>query len=138
MATVNTGNAGHDRTPAIGHQEAAPERTSIDISFAENAFHELARELSRHSQRSTTRASGSDTTVDLEKQAPDQDAPFDLRDYLSSSNDANTAAGIQHKHVGVTWENLQVDVFGGVDHKVRLCFPFLSSWTGPEHSILPI
>ncbi|KAI6015643.1 pleiotropic drug resistance ABC transporter [Pisolithus marmoratus] len=31
--------------------------------------------------------------------------PFDLREYLTSSNDANQAAGIRHKHVGVTWED---------------------------------
>ncbi|OBZ78638.1 Brefeldin A resistance protein [Grifola frondosa] len=41
-----------------------------------------------------------------------------LREYLTSSNSASERAGLLHKHVGVTWENLQVDVFGGANHKV--------------------
>jgi len=42
---------------------------------------------------------------------------FDLREYLTSSNDANQAAGIKHKHVGVTWEDLEVTGIGGEDNK---------------------
>jgi ATP-binding cassette subfamily G (WHITE) protein 2 (SNQ2) len=58
--------------------------------------------------------------IDLEK-GPDVDRQetFDLREYLTSSNDANSAAGIKHKHVGVTWEDLEVSGIGGEENKVR-------------------
>ena len=56
--------------------------------------------------------------LDIEKGA-DVNEPFDLREYLSSSNDANEAAGIKHKHVGVTWEDLEVEVVGSADMKVK-------------------
>ncbi|KAI0673630.1 ABC-2 type transporter-domain-containing protein [Trametes maxima] len=43
---------------------------------------------------------------------------FDLRAYLTSSHEANERAGIAHKHVGVTWENLEVEGIGGAGHKL--------------------
>ena len=55
---------------------------------------------------------------DIEKGVSDSERPFDLREYLTSSNDANERAGIKHKHVGVTWEDFHVDVFGGSNFKV--------------------
>ncbi|KAH8101046.1 P-loop containing nucleoside triphosphate hydrolase protein, partial [Phellopilus nigrolimitatus] len=47
----------------------------------------------------------------------DSEQPFNLKEYLSSSNDRYTEAGFKHKHVGVTWEDLEVEVHGGIDHK---------------------
>ena len=59
-------------------------------------------------------------SIDLEEgRDKDRQETFDLREYLTSSNDANDAAGIKHKHVGVTWENLEVSGIGGEDNKVR-------------------
>ena len=58
--------------------------------------------------------------LDLEKgRDGDRQETFDLREYLTSSNDANSAAGIRHKHVGVTWEDLEVLGIGGEENKVR-------------------
>ena len=58
-------------------------------------------------------------SIDLEKgHDGDRQETFDLREYLTSSNDANSAAGINHKHVGVTWEDLEVSGIGGEDNKV--------------------
>jgi ATP-binding cassette subfamily G (WHITE) protein 2 (SNQ2) len=76
---------------------------SVDVVKAEEQFNELARELSRKSNKRDSRDSnsGSSSTVqgkDIEKGAGPEDA-FDLREYLTSSNDANQAAGIKHKHV---------------------------------------
>ena len=55
----------------------------------------------------------------LEKAPGDVEAEerFDLREYLTSSNDASQAAGIKHKHVGVTWNDLEVVGIGGEDNK---------------------
>ena len=97
--------------------DAAPH---VDIKQAENTFNELSRQLSRHSARidqsKQTSRTASVYSGDLEK-GDETDRPFDLREYLTSSNDANQAAGIKHKHVGVTWEDLEVKVIGGADHK---------------------
>lgn len=98
----------------------------VDVVEAEERFNELSRQLSRQlslqSQRTRAEPEGDlKKEKDLEKGSSaddEQEARFDLREYLSSSNDANQAAGIKHKHVGVTWEDLQVEVAGGVGHKV--------------------
>jgi len=59
-------------------------------------------------------------SVDLEGgRNLDHQVTFNLREYLTSSNDANSAAGIKHKHVGVTWEDLEVSGVGGEENKVR-------------------
>ena len=63
----------------------------VDVQQAEAAFQALARQLSSQSQSIGSTAAGQD----LEK--ADEDARFDLREYLSSSNDANQRAGIKHK-----------------------------------------
>ncbi|KAG6820654.1 hypothetical protein H0H93_013505 [Arthromyces matolae] len=99
----------------------------VDVTNAEEQFNALARQLSIRSQEiRNIRSDLSEKTVgsddDLEKAEPKGDAtePFDLREYLTSSNDANQVAGIKHKHVGVTWEDLKVDVIGGLNHKTKM------------------
>lgn len=101
---------------------------SVNIEQAENAFHELSRQLSqgtfvneqdRVAAGSRARTSiDSRTAKDLEKGVSNSEQPFDLREYLTSSNDANEKAGIKHKHVGVIWEDFHVDVLGGSNFKV--------------------
>ena len=90
---------------------------TVDIAQAEAAFNDLSRKLSESSRLGKI-VSNSPSHLDIEK-GPNVEKPFDLREYLSSSNDANEAAGIKHKHVGVTWEDLEVEVVGGADMKVR-------------------
>lgn len=85
----------------------------VDVQQAEEAFNRHSRVLSHKS----TKHVEDDSSDDLEKGGENEET-FDLREYLTSSNDANQSAGIKHKHVGVTWENLKVDVVGGADHKV--------------------
>lgn len=87
----------------------------INVVQAEADFHQLERSLSRYTNKSTEKS-----PHDLEKANHEPtETPFDLREYLSSANDANAQAGIKHKHVGVTWEDLEVTVVGGVDNKVH-------------------
>ena len=57
---------------------------------------------------------------DVEKGPLDNYGPFDLRFCLTLFNEANKAAGIQPKHVGVTWDDLQVVVHEDKDRKVKL------------------
>ncbi|KAL0571220.1 ATP-binding cassette transporter snq2 [Marasmius crinis-equi] len=95
---------------------------SVDVARAERQFEELSRSLSRQlSSHSTTKKviGGTEKTLDtdVERVISSDETVFDLREYLTSSNDANQQAGIKHKHVGVAWEGLQVDVIGGADSK---------------------
>lgn len=101
----------------------------VNVTEAKGIFNHLARELSR---KSSLTAEGKDV-----EKGKNEDDVFDLREYLTSSNDANQKAGIKHKHVrytclakridlftpvqhqvGVTWENLEVSVLGGTGFKV--------------------
>lgn len=91
----------------------------VNVAQAERDFNHLVRSLSRRSTKKdeesldTATAEGSD---DPEKGKVEPDR-FDLREYLSSSNDAHQSAGIKHKHVGVVWDDLQVEVHGGANSK---------------------
>ncbi|THH19003.1 hypothetical protein EW146_g2066 [Bondarzewia mesenterica] len=49
---------------------------------------------------------------DPENATPSQGEPFDLREYLSSSNDTHERARNKHKHFGGTWEEFQVEIGG--------------------------
>ncbi|KAG2022687.1 ABC transporter [Coprinopsis cinerea AmutBmut pab1-1] len=82
------------------------------VAQAEEEFNALSRQLTSHSQRDVKRVSKklSTETTDVEAANSDDGQVFDLREYLTSSNDANQRAGIKHKRVGVVWEDLQVEV----------------------------
>ena len=102
-----------------------PTAGSVNIERAETSFHELSRQLTQgtvvddeEQAAGYSRANESRKTRDVEKGGLDAERPFDLREYLTSSNDANERAGIKHKHVGVLWDDFHVDVLGGSDFKV--------------------
>ncbi|THV06484.1 hypothetical protein K435DRAFT_825902 [Dendrothele bispora CBS 962.96] len=105
-----------------GTDNSHSDTTGVDVARAESEFRELSRQLSRLSQKDTQKEwKGKDQTVitvteDIEK-GGESSEHFDLREYLTSSNDAHEQAGIKHKHVGVTWEDLYVEGIGGVDNK---------------------
>ena len=82
-------------------------------------FHVPLRRLATHSPqgRGTELVLSSDK--DVESGPPDNYGPLDVRYCLTLSNEANKAAGIQPKHVGVTWEDLQVVVHDDKDCKVK-------------------
>ena len=107
-----------------------PNAGGVNVEQAESSFHELSRQLSQEStvgggkDRGTQKSRGDDGKKgnDLEKGSLDLEEPFNLREYLTSSNEANERAGIKHKHVGVAWEDFHVDVLGGLNSKVRCWF----------------
>ena len=119
------------RTPTLheGHEEHIT--SEVNVRRAEQAFHTLERVATDHSRHELSKKKSQSSLskkalaegYDEEKgELPPDEVPFDLREYLSSSNDKAMQHGLKHKHVGVTWEDLQVDVIGGLDHKV--CFFF--------------
>lgn len=79
-------------------------------------FHVLLSRFATHSPQSRGTELVLSSEKDVENGPLDSYGPLDLR-YLS--NEANKAAGIQPKHVGVTWEDLQVVVHGDKESKVK-------------------
>lgn len=76
----------------------------VDVKSAEEEFNTLSRQLTIRSQKNEgdrNKLNSSATTVasnDVEKGAEKGEPEyFDLREYLSSSNDANQQAGVKHK-----------------------------------------
>lgn len=104
----------------------------VDIRQAESEFTQLQRTLSRPAYDNRPQSSKHEhLSKDLEKDDSVEEERFDLREYLTSSNDASQAAGIKHKHVGVTWEDLEVTGIGGEDNKESL--PFHANHCGRPH-----
>ncbi|KAI0064587.1 hypothetical protein BV25DRAFT_1869256 [Artomyces pyxidatus] len=103
----------------MGEPNSSPPR--VDVREAEEAFHSLSRQLTHGTVVDARDSSDKGTpkrSSDVEKGSiPEDEEAFDLREYLTSSNEANQAAGIKHKHVGVTWEDFQVEVLGGANSK---------------------
>ena len=79
--------------------------TRADVDHAIEEFNVLSRQLRVQSESAArtpdSRAASAKTIVssnDIEKgDLRDESPPFNLRAYLTSSNDANQAAGIKHK-----------------------------------------
>ncbi|KAL5519561.1 SNQ2_2 [Sanghuangporus vaninii] len=111
---------------SVAHEEPHEEyiTSSVDVERAEQEFHRLDRVATIESRREILRRRTESFSAAKRKSLPVYDEeqgsepePFDLREYLSSTNDKETAHGLKHKHVGVTWEDLEVKGVGGVDHK---------------------
>lgn len=82
-------------------------------------FHVLSRSLTVHWSQRYGAKTGFSNKKDIEIGSLPDYEDFVLRDYLTSSIEANQGAGIPRKCVGVTWENLQVVAPGCEDDKVR-------------------
>lgn len=109
---------GDDRT-LRGDATPLPDSHHVDVAQAEAQFNELQRVLSIRSQQADSESTQSAHGNDVEK-GEKSEGGFDLRTYLTSSSAAAQEAGLAHKHVGVTWENLKVEGVGGIGHKVGL------------------
>jgi ATP-binding cassette, subfamily G (WHITE), member 2, SNQ2 len=100
----------------------------VDVEQAEKDFAELNRELSAISRRiSRTQSKASVPRLrDVEKAISTSDETsedaFDLETTLRGAKEADHAAGIKSKHIGVVWENLTVRGIGGVKNYVKV-FP---------------
>ncbi len=89
----------------------------VDIARAEEEFYALSRQLTARAEAAVEKASQLSVSTragkDSEKGDNAQEV-FDLREYLTSSNDANQNAGIKHKvkkHFRVCLDN-DLIIFG--------------------------
>ena len=76
----------------------------IDVHRAEEEFYTLSRQLSNRSANTIRKST--ESFRDPEKGLDADEELFNLREYLTSSNDANQRAGIKHKvfiEKFVTW-----------------------------------
>ena len=96
-----------------GHSTSVNEVNSshIDVRRAEQEFNTLSRQLSNRSANTIRKST--DSYRDPEKGLDADEEYFNLREYLTSSNDANQNAGIRHK---VITKNLVT-----VDHQLITC-----------------
>jgi len=79
---------------------AAPTPSGVNVHEAEHDFQQLSKQLSRQLSNPANEKNGyssarSSRDVELGEMA--DGPPFDLREYLTASNDANDKAGIKHK-----------------------------------------
>ncbi|KAJ8515436.1 hypothetical protein ONZ45_g7152 [Pleurotus djamor] len=108
----------------LERQEPAsqPDSHHVNVADAERQFNELSRQMSIRTPfdgPGVTKTKSQETmwSKGRDEEKAEAEKSFDLREYLQSSNDANQAAGIKHKHVGVTWDDMEVKVIGGVGMK---------------------
>ncbi|KIV86700.1 hypothetical protein PV11_02298 [Exophiala sideris] len=102
--------------------------SGVDVERAEKDFAELSREfssISRRMSRTQSRASAA-KVKDVEKAVSASDYTleegFDLEATLRGNREADHAAGIKAKYIGVIWDNLTVRGIGGVKNFVKV-FP---------------
>ncbi|KAN0064189.1 ATP-binding cassette transporter snq2 [Thecaphora frezii] len=76
----------------------------VDIKEAEKQFAQLQKTLSRQSRQQQHAGTGE---KDVEK-ANGADDEFDLVEYLRSVQSENSRAGVKSKHIGVSWQDLEV------------------------------
>ncbi|KAF6754266.1 ABC-transporter [Ephemerocybe angulata] len=96
--------------------QKSPRHADDVVLRAEAEFDALSRQLTKHSETGGRSLRKGDS--DPEKGDDQEEYTFDLKEYLTSSNDANQKAGIKHKNVGVIWDDLQVEVPGGAANKI--------------------
>ena len=88
------------------------------IQTTRTDFHALLRKLTTHSSQGR----GTELVLSNSNLKDNKDVekgPFNLQDCFTLSNEANKFVGTQRKHVGVTWEDLQVVVSRDKDRKVK-------------------
>ena len=106
-------------TPTSTLWQECDVQVSVVVAQAEKDFGVIKQSLNTPKVVNEVSFPSSDS-VDLERgRGEDPQETFDLREYLTSSNDESSAVGIKHKHVGVTWEDLEVSGIGGEENKVR-------------------
>ncbi|KAH6617086.1 ABC-2 type transporter-domain-containing protein [Chaetomium tenue] len=93
--------------------------TGISVKQAEADFADLQRELSHMSRASQRRDNGANEKGPSEVSSEETFEQFDLEAVLRGDLDAERAAGIRPKHIGVYWDGLTVKGMGGQTNYVK-------------------
>lgn len=93
--------------------------TGISVKQAEADFADLQRELSHMSRASQKRGNGENEKGQSEATSEETFEQFDLEAVLRGDLDAERAAGIRPKHIGVHWDGLTVKGMGGRTNYVK-------------------
>ncbi|EPQ27618.1 uncharacterized protein PFL1_04756 [Pseudozyma flocculosa PF-1] len=107
LSTTNSGIRSDQDHSSVQMQETttADKEGQVDVQQAERQFSNLQQTLSRHSR---VRSDKGDGEKDLESGELDDEDEFDLVQYLRSVQSENSQAGIKAKHIGVSWQDLEV------------------------------
>ena len=134
LAAPITGyNAKRSIAAGIYHLTDMAEANRVSVSRGKTEFAELERRfsnLSHNSRRSEKSgfvnkpeqdlsSSSGHTPPDPEKGKTEDEEAFDLSEVLRSGRKKRDEAGIQHKAVGVVWEDLEVIGAGGMKINIR-------------------
>lgn len=85
---------------AASRRRRPEQNDQIDIARAEEEFYALSRQLiarAEAAEKTSQLSAATRSCKDSEKGGNASGEVFDLREYLTSSNDANQNAGIKHK-----------------------------------------
>lgn len=85
---------------------SSSEEGHVDVQRAKAEFAMLETSVSRHSEATRQQSNQPKDISAIEKAEADDD--FDLLQYLRSVQSENSQAGIKSKHIGVSWNNLEV------------------------------
>ncbi|KAL9046562.1 MAG: hypothetical protein Q9214_000633, partial [Letrouitia sp. 1 TL-2023] len=117
----------------------SPAMSGVSVEQAEKDWRSFSMQFSDMSALSRTQCNGSGLKeADLERHGSSSSGetkaePFNLEEILRAGRNADDAAGIKPKHIGVMWENLTVRGVGGVKNIVKT-FPqsFIDFFNVPE------
>ncbi|KAL9612708.1 MAG: hypothetical protein Q9167_002699 [Letrouitia subvulpina] len=117
----------------------SPAMSGVSVEQAEKDWRSFSRQFSDMSALTRTQRNGSGLKEsDLERHGSSSSGetkaePFNLEEILRAGRNADDAAGIKPKHIGVMWENLTVRGVGGVKNIVKT-FPqsFIDFFNVPE------
>lgn len=92
----------YDPSSTVPSLSTMPSSHHVNVARAEEEFNALSRQLTVTSQMERQKSKASSGTAegkDIEKGGDTSEGyeQFNLREYLTSSNDANQQAGIKHK-----------------------------------------
>lgn len=105
------------RTSLDGSNGITRTESGVNVEQAEKDFQELSRRLSQHSRRvSQIRSRSSKIGLQDEEKGisveTSSEEDWDLEDTLRGAKQADQAAGIKSKYIGVIWDRLTVRGIG--------------------------
>lgn len=128
LSTASAYEQHRERLRDANPQGVTSHRSGVNVKEAEEEFSELNRQFSTISHQAhclskqisrASKPTGKTEDVERSDSPADSDEPWDLETALRGNRDAETAAGIRSKRIGVIWDNLTVRGMGGVKTYIK-------------------